>query len=60
MYAKICPHPAAEASNKRKEQTHNKKGDVKNQRPHPAAGTLEIAANPLGTSANFNPADGLK
>ena len=28
--------------------------------PHPAAGTLEIAANPLGTSANFNPADGDK
>ena len=26
--------------------------------PHPAAGTLEIAAKPLGTSANFNPADG--
>ena len=28
--------------------------------PHPAAGTLEIAARPLGTSANFNPADGLR
>ena len=27
---------------------------------HPAAGTLEIAARPLGTSANFKPADGDK
>ena len=28
--------------------------------PQPAAGTLEMAARPLGTSANFNPALGLK
>eukprot|EP00438_Fugacium_kawagutii_P017362 Skav201542 [mRNA] locus=scaffold1616:137606:138181:- [translate_table: standard] len=28
--------------------------------PQPAAGTLEIAARPLGTSANFKPADGDK
>ena len=26
--------------------------------PHPAAGTLEMAARPLGTSANFKPAEG--
>ena len=28
--------------------------------PCPAAGTFEIAAKPLGTSANFKPADGDK
>ena len=28
--------------------------------PCPAAGTFEMAAKPLGTSANFNPADGDK
>ena len=28
--------------------------------PRPPAGTLEIAASPLGTSANFKPADGDK
>ena len=28
--------------------------------PQPAAGTLEMAASPLGTSANFKPALGLK
>ena len=26
--------------------------------PCPAAGTFEMAAKPLGTSANFKPADG--
>ena len=26
--------------------------------PHPAAGTLEMAAKPFGTSANFKPAEG--
>ena len=29
-------------------------------KPCPAAGTFEIAAKPLGTSANFKPADGDK
>ena len=29
-------------------------------RPCPAAGTFEMAAKPLGTSANFKPADGDK
>ena len=29
-------------------------------KPCPAAGTLEMAAKPLGTSANFKPADGDK
>ena len=28
--------------------------------PCPAAGTFEMAAKPLGTSANFKPADGDK
>ena len=28
--------------------------------PRPAAGTFEMAAKPLGTSANFKPADGDK
>ena len=28
--------------------------------PYPAAGTFEMAAKPLGTSANFRPADGDK
>ena len=28
--------------------------------PYPAAGTFEMAAKPLGTSANFKPADGDK
>ena len=26
--------------------------------PYPEAGTFEMAAKPLGTSANFRPADG--
>ena len=29
-------------------------------KPCPAAGTFEMAAKPLGTSANFKPADGDK